>query len=105
MAILHRAAPAGAVLEFRTQLAKATLLPESRTPLMRLSNQFLFYVVSGEGRLDDGVKSWDLRNGITMLIPPDVHAASSIRRRTARDGHGGVARQRASRGRTFWCGT
>lgn len=63
---------AGAVLEFRTQVAKATLLPESRTPLMSLNNQFLFYVVSGQGRLDDGKNSWDLRNGITMLIPPDV---------------------------------
>jgi hypothetical protein len=64
--------PAGAVLEFRTQVAKATLLPESRTPLMSLNSQFLFYVVSGEGRLDDGKNSWNLRNGITMLIPPDV---------------------------------
>jgi len=64
--------PAGAVLEFRTQIAKATLLPKSSTPLMSLNSQFLFYVVSGEGRLDDGKESWDLRNGITMLIPPDV---------------------------------
>ena len=64
--------PAGAVLEYRTQVARATLLPKSSTPLMSLNNQFLFYVVSGEGRLDDGNQSWDLRNGITMLIPPDV---------------------------------
>ncbi len=64
--------PAGAVLEYRTQLAKATLLPKSSTPLMSINNQFLFYVVSGEGRLDDGSYSWDLHNGITMLIPPDV---------------------------------
>ena len=41
--------PAGAVLEYRTQLAKATLLPKSSTPLMSINNQFLFYVVSGEG--------------------------------------------------------
>ena len=46
--------PAGAVLEYRTQVAKATLLPKSSTPLMSINNQFLFYVVSGEGRLDDG---------------------------------------------------
>ena len=64
--------PAGAVLEYRTQVARATLLPMSRTPLMSINNQFLFYVVSGEGRLDDGTQSWDLRNGIAMLIPPDV---------------------------------
>lgn len=62
--------PDGAVLEFRTELARATLLPMSRTPLMSLSNQYLFYVVSGEGRLDDGTQYWDLRNGISMLIPP-----------------------------------
>jgi len=64
--------PAGAVLEYRTQFAKATLLPKSSTPLVSINNQFLFYVVSGEGRLDDGTQSWDLHNGITMLIPPDV---------------------------------
>ena len=64
--------PAGAVLEYRTQLAKATLLPKSSTPLMSINNQFLFYVVSGEGRLEDGNYSWDLHHGITMLIPPDV---------------------------------
>jgi mannose-6-phosphate isomerase-like protein (cupin superfamily) len=64
--------PAGAVLEYRTQIAKATLLPKSSTPLISINNQFLFYVVSGEGRLDDGNYSWDLRNGIAMLIPPDV---------------------------------
>jgi mannose-6-phosphate isomerase-like protein (cupin superfamily) len=64
--------PAGAVLEFRTQVARATLLPKSSTPLTSINSQFLFYVVSGEGRLDDGTNGWDLRNGITMLIPPDV---------------------------------
>ncbi len=64
--------PAGAVLEFRTQVARATLLPQSRTMLMGINNQFLFYVVSGDGRLDDGKNSWNLRSGITMLIPPDV---------------------------------
>jgi mannose-6-phosphate isomerase-like protein (cupin superfamily) len=64
--------PAGAVLEFRTQVAKATLLPKSSTPLMGINSQFLFYVVSGEGRLDDGKQWWPLHNGISMLIPPDV---------------------------------
>jgi len=64
--------PNGAVLEYRTQIAKATLLPKSSTPLIKINDQFLFYVVSGEGRLDDGTSSWDLHNGITMLVPPDV---------------------------------
>ena len=66
------AGAAGAVLEYRTQVAQATLLPKSTTPLMSINSQFHFYVVSGEGRLDDGTQSWDLRSGITMLIPPDV---------------------------------
>ena len=64
--------PAGAVLEYRTQLATATLPPKSSTPLMNINNQFLFYVASGQGRLDDGNQYWDLRDGISMLIPPDV---------------------------------
>ena len=64
--------PAGAVLEYRTQVAKATLLPKSSTPLLSINSQFLFYVVSGEGRLDDGKQWWALHNGISMLIPPDV---------------------------------
>lgn len=64
--------PAGAVLEFRTQVAKATLLPRSSTPLMNVDAQFLFYVVSGQGRLDNGTEAWDLHEGITMLIPPGV---------------------------------
>ena len=64
--------PAGAVLEYRTQLARATLLAKSTTALLSINNQFLFYVVSGEGRLDDGKDYWDLRDGISMLIPPDV---------------------------------
>jgi mannose-6-phosphate isomerase-like protein (cupin superfamily) len=64
--------PQGAVLEYRTQLATAMLPPKSSTPLIGINNQFLFYVVSGQARLDDGKASWELREGITMLIPPDV---------------------------------
>ena len=87
--------PNGAVLEYREQIAKATLLPKSSTPLMSINNQFLFYVVSGEGRLDDGKNSWDLHNGITMLIPPDVQRRFvNTSTESARDGDGGVARER-----------
>ena len=64
--------PQGAVLEYRTQLATAMLAPKSGTPLMSINNQFLFYVVSGKARLDDGQNFWELREGITMLVPPDV---------------------------------
>ena len=64
--------PAGAVLEHRTQLATAMLTPKNSTPLMSLNNQFLFYVVNGEGRLDDGTNYWDLQPNVAMLIPPGV---------------------------------
>ena len=64
--------PAGDVLEFRTQLATALLTPRNSTPLVSIANQFLFYVVNGEGRLDDGANSWDLRPNMAMLIPPGV---------------------------------
>ena len=64
--------PPGAVLEYRTQLATAMLMPKNATALMSINNQFLFYVVSGEGRLDDGKNYWDVREGTAILIPPDV---------------------------------
>lgn len=68
----YQPGPNGAVLEFRTEVARATLLPMSRTPLMALESQFLFHVVSGQGRLEDDAHYWDLRSGISMLIPPGV---------------------------------
>ena len=64
--------PPGAILEHRTQIATAMLMPKNATALMPINNQFLFYVVSGEGRLDDGKNYWDLREGAAILIPPDV---------------------------------
>lgn len=64
--------PAGNVLEYRTQLAQAVLPPRNSTALMSINNQFLFYVVGGQGRLDDGANYWDLHDGVAMLIPPDV---------------------------------
>ncbi len=64
--------PRGAVLEHRTQLATAMLPPRSSTPLMGIGNQFLFYVVKGQARLEDGRNFWELREGISVLIPPDV---------------------------------
>ena len=97
--------PAGAVLEYRTQAARATLLPKSSTPLMSINNQFLFYVVSGEGRLDDGKNAWDLRTGVTMLIPPDVQRRFI---NTATDPLEMVmvsGPRTRSRARTSWCAT
>lgn len=64
--------PQAAVLEYRKLLATATLLPGSQTPLETYPDEFFFYVKSGEGRLDDGKQSWDLRPDIAVLVPPSV---------------------------------
>jgi mannose-6-phosphate isomerase-like protein (cupin superfamily) len=60
------------VLEYRKELATATLLPGSETPVSKLEDAFFFYVKSGEGRLDDGKQYWDLHEGIAVLAPPNV---------------------------------
>jgi mannose-6-phosphate isomerase-like protein (cupin superfamily) len=60
------------VLEYRKELATATLLGMNRTPLVTLPDEFLFYVESGEGRLDDGKQSWPLREGVAVLVPPNA---------------------------------
>jgi mannose-6-phosphate isomerase-like protein (cupin superfamily) len=62
----------GAVLEYRKLLALATLPVRNSTPLMALPDQYLFYVTSGEGRLEDGKQFWDLRKNVAMLIPPNA---------------------------------
>jgi mannose-6-phosphate isomerase-like protein (cupin superfamily) len=64
--------PQGAVLEYRRELATATLLGMNRTPLSTLPDEYFFYVQSGEGRLEDGKLSWPLRPGIAVLAPPNV---------------------------------
>jgi mannose-6-phosphate isomerase-like protein (cupin superfamily) len=62
----------GAVLEYRKDLATATLLGRNPTPLVTLPDQYLFYVQDGEGRLDDGKQFWDLRENIAVLAGPNV---------------------------------
>ena len=64
--------PKGAVLEYRKQVAVATLPARNSTPLMAVPDQYLFYVTSGTGRLEDGKQFWDLHQNIAMLIPPTV---------------------------------
>jgi mannose-6-phosphate isomerase-like protein (cupin superfamily) len=64
--------PQGAVLEYRKLLATAELLPSSQTPLETYPDEYFFYVKSGEGRLDDGKQSWDLRPDMAILVPPSV---------------------------------
>jgi hypothetical protein len=65
--------PRGAVLEYRKELATATLPGMTRTPLSTLPDEYFFYVQSGEGRLDDGKLSWwPLRPGIAILAAPGM---------------------------------
>jgi mannose-6-phosphate isomerase-like protein (cupin superfamily) len=66
----------GAVLEYRRNFFLATLLPRNRTALVQMPVQQLFYVESGDGRLDDGAQYWDLRSGVAFLIPP--HASHRL---------------------------
>jgi mannose-6-phosphate isomerase-like protein (cupin superfamily) len=61
-----------AVLEYHKDLSTATLLPKNRTPTVTLPDQFIFYIQSGQGRLDDGKQYWDLRENIAVLIPPNA---------------------------------
>jgi mannose-6-phosphate isomerase-like protein (cupin superfamily) len=62
----------GAVLRYNKSLDLATLPPRNITPLTQLPDQFIMYVESGQGRLDDGKQYWDLHEGIAMLIPPEA---------------------------------
>ena len=63
---------AGAVLEYRKDLAVTTLLPRNRTPLSTLPDEYFFYVKGGQGTLDDGKMFWDLHEGLAILAPPNV---------------------------------
>ena len=38
--------------------------------LVELPDRMFLYIENGEGRLDDGQGYWDLREVITVLIPP-----------------------------------
>ena len=59
-----------AVLEYRKELTLGTLGPKDLTPLVDLDLQLFFFVASGEGRIDDGLGYWDLREGVGVLVPP-----------------------------------
>jgi Cupin domain len=62
----------GAVLRYNKSLDLATLPARNITPLTQLPDQFIMYVESGEGRLDDGKQYWDLHEGIAILMPPQA---------------------------------
>lgn len=62
----------GAVLRYNKSLDLATLPAKNITPLVSHPDQYIMYVESGEGRLDDGKQYWDLREGIAILMPPNA---------------------------------
>ena len=63
--------PAGAVLRYRREIDLGTMMPGEATPLSQVSDQQVYFVESGEGRIDDGKQYWDLRQGIALVIPPN----------------------------------
>jgi mannose-6-phosphate isomerase-like protein (cupin superfamily) len=62
----------GAVLVYRKEIALNTLQPGETTSLGQSQDQMVFYVQSGEGRLDDGKSYWQIKTGVLMLAPPGV---------------------------------
>lgn len=63
---------AGAVLPPGQTTDLATLRPGDSTPLVASAQQTIFYVDKGRGRLDDGVRAWDLYSGIAVVAPANV---------------------------------
>lgn len=62
----------GAVLLYRKEIALNTLQAGETTSLGRSDDQMVFYVESGEGRLDDGKSFWPIKPGVLILAPPNV---------------------------------
>jgi mannose-6-phosphate isomerase-like protein (cupin superfamily) len=60
------------VLRYNKALDLATLPAKNITPLVQLPDQFIIYVESGQGRMDDGKQYWDLREGIALILPPNA---------------------------------
>ena len=56
----------GAVLRYNKSLDLATLPAKNITPLTQLPDQFIMYVESGQGRLDDGKQT--IYGVITLLV-------------------------------------
>jgi mannose-6-phosphate isomerase-like protein (cupin superfamily) len=63
---------AGNVLAPGRETDLATLRPRDQTTMFKTPKQLLFYVESGEGRLDDGNQFWDLSNGIAVMVPANM---------------------------------
>lgn len=62
----------GAVLRYNKSLDLAVLPAKNVTPLTQLPDQFIIYVESGNGHMDDGKQYWDLHEGVAILMPPNA---------------------------------
>ena len=64
--------PAGAVLEYRDDLALASLPPRGQSRVIQALPVRFYYVVAGTGRLDAGpdTPGHDLHAGVGMLVAP-----------------------------------
>lgn len=68
----YRPGDPGAVLEYQKDLSVGTILGHRRSSLVQVPEEEFWYVESGKGVLDDGKNSWDLHDGIGVLIPPNA---------------------------------
>ena len=62
----------GAVLRYRNEVVVGTMMPGEATALAAMPEQQLIYVEGGNGRIDDGVRSWPLHEGLVLLLPANV---------------------------------
>ncbi len=62
----------GAVLRYRKELLLGTMEAGEATPISKMPEQQVLYVSGGTGRIDDGVNFWELREGMTVLVPPNI---------------------------------
>jgi len=62
----------GAVLLYRKFIDLDTLLPGETGSLQSFDEQMVFYVESGEGRLDDSKSAWPLKRGTIVLVPSHI---------------------------------
>jgi hypothetical protein len=59
----------GEVLQYRKDLMHGMLLGHNQTPLVTLPERLYIYVDRGQGRINDGSLSWELRQDIGVLVP------------------------------------
>jgi len=62
----------GAVLQYRKELALASIMPHNVTPLVEDEEETFLFVEAGSGRIDDGSQYWELHENMGVLIPPRV---------------------------------